>query len=163
MNDQLPPGPTEGPSLLGVLLQFSQHQVTVSRDIHSTFHQVREDKPLLRFIWRDLHSEEPPDIQEWQVLPFDTTSSPCCAIFALQQHAHNHQDSYPEILLSVQRRFSKDNGLESFSIVPTVMQRVNQLCVLLAEGGFEMRQWASNQPSVVAHLSAEARSSATEQ
>lgn len=78
MNDQLLPGPTLGPSLLGVLLRFRQHSVAVSGDIRAMFHQVRllpEDRSLLRFIWRDMHSENPPDVYEWQVLPFGTTSS----------------------------------------------------------------------------------------
>lgn len=130
------------------------------------FHQVHllpEDKSLLRFIWRDLHGEEPLDVYEWQVLPFGTTSSPCCAIFALQQHTHNHQDSYPDILLSVLRSFYVDNFLESFSTVPVATQGVIQLRAMLAEGGFDLRQWASNQLSVVAHLPVDARFSATEQ
>ncbi|KAJ8357474.1 hypothetical protein SKAU_G00202680 [Synaphobranchus kaupii] len=166
MNDQLLPGPSLGPSLLGVLLRFRQHQVAVSGDIRSMFHQVRllpEDRSLLCFIWRDLHCEDPPDVYEWQVLPFGTTSSPCCAIFALQQHARNHQDDYPDTLQSVQHSFYVDNCLESFPTIPAATQRVNQLRTLLAEGGFDLRQWASSQPTVIAHLPADARSSATEQ
>lgn len=94
---------------------------------------------------------------------FGTTSSPCCAIFALQQHARNYQDDYPEVLQSVQRSFYVDNCLESFPTIPAATQRVNQLCTLLVEGGFDLRQWASNKPEVVSHLPTEARSSATEQ
>lgn len=105
LNEQLLPGPTLGPSLLGVLLRFRQHQVAISGDIRGMFHQIRlrpEDKPLLRFIWRDLRSEDPPDVYEWQVLPFGTTCSPCCAIFALQTHARHYQDSHPDIPPSVE-------------------------------------------------------------
>lgn len=164
MNDQLLPGPTLGPSLLGVLLRFRQHQVAVSGDISAMFHQVRllpEDRPLLRFIWRDLRCEDPPDVYEWQVLPFGTTCSPCCAIFALQQHARNHQESYPDVLQSVLQGFYVDNCLESFPTIHAAKQRVNQLRTLLADGGFDLRQWASNQTTVIAHLPTDARSSAT--
>lgn len=166
LNEQLLPGPTLGPSLVGVLLRVRQHQVAVSGDIRAMFHQIRllpEDKPLLRFIWRDMRCEDPPDVYEWQVLPFGTTSSPCCAIFALQQHARNHQDTHPEVLQSVQQSFYVDNCLESFPTISTAKQRVDQLRIMLAEGGFNLRQWASNQPTVVAHLPTKARSSATEQ
>ena len=93
LNEQLLPGPTLGPSLVGVLIRFRQHQIAVSGDIRAMFHQIRllpEDRSLLRFIWRDMRCEESPVVYEWQVLPFGTTSSPCCAIFALQQHARNH-------------------------------------------------------------------------
>ncbi|KAJ8356221.1 hypothetical protein SKAU_G00190150 [Synaphobranchus kaupii] len=166
MNDRLLPGPSLGLSLLGVLLRFRQHQVAVSGDICSMFHQVRllpEDRSLLRFIWRDLSCEDPPDVYEWQVLPFGTMSSPCCTIFALQQHARNHQDDFPDTLQSVQQSFYVENCLESFPTIPAASERVNQLRTLLAEGGFNLRQWASNQPTVIAHLPPDARSSATEQ
>ena len=116
----------------------------------------------LRLIWRDLRSEDPPDVYEWQVLPFGTTCSPCCAIFALQMHARHYQDSKPVITPSVER-FYVDNCLESLPNIPAAKDQVDQLCSLLAQGGFELRQWASNRTEVVAHLPTEARSVATDQ
>ncbi|XP_073724410.1 uncharacterized protein [Misgurnus anguillicaudatus] len=166
LNDQLLPGPALGPSLLGVLLRFRQHQVAVSADIRGMFHQVRllpEDRPLLRFIWRDLHCENCPDVYEWQVLPFGTTSSPCCAIFAVQQHARSNQENYPGALHTVQQSFYVDNYLASFPTTSEVKETVDQLRSLMSDGGFDLRQWASNQPSVISHLPTEARSLAAEE
>lgn len=85
------PGPTLGASLLAVLLHFWEHSTAISSDIPSMFHQVRllpKDKPLLRYIWRDMQKERKPDVYEWQVLPFGT--SPCYASFALQRHVIFH-------------------------------------------------------------------------
>ncbi|KAI4901564.1 hypothetical protein NFI96_009438, partial [Prochilodus magdalenae] len=130
------------------------------------FHQVRllaEDRPLLRFIWRDLRCEDPPDVYQWEVLPFGMTSSPCCAIFALQQHTHNHQDHHPDTLQLVLQCFYVDNYLESFPTMNAAKEMVDKLRSLLLEGGFDLRQWASNQPDVMAHLPMEARSLTTEQ
>ncbi len=90
LNELLLPGPALGPSLLAVLLRFREHSVAVSSDIKGMFHQVRllpEDKPLLRFLWRDLNVQDIPSVYDWQVLPFGTTCSPCCAVFALQNIA----------------------------------------------------------------------------
>ncbi len=95
LNDQLLPGPTLGPILLGVLLRFRQYPVAISGDICSMFHQVRllpEDQPLLCFLWRDLEKERNPDIYEWRILPFGTPCSPCCAIYALQSHVMDHRE-----------------------------------------------------------------------
>lgn len=81
------PGPALGPTLLGVLIRFRQHAVAVSGDIKGLFHQIcllPADKPVLRFIWRNMEREKEPTIYEWQVLPFETTCSPCCAIYSLQ-------------------------------------------------------------------------------
>ncbi|KAJ7996217.1 hypothetical protein DPEC_G00234760 [Dallia pectoralis] len=41
-------------------------------------------------------------------------------------------------------------------------QLVDDLRETLASGGFDLRQWASNQTSVVSHLPKEARSDSTE-
>lgn len=114
LNEQLLPGPNPGPSLIGVLLRFRQHHAAISGDIRDMFHQVRlipEDTPLLRFLWRDLQRETPPKVFEWRVLPFGTTSSPCCAIYALQKHIREHPGSNPDIIQSLESSFYVDNCL----------------------------------------------------
>ncbi|KAJ8017149.1 hypothetical protein DPEC_G00014760 [Dallia pectoralis] len=119
LNESLLPGPTLGASLLGVLLRFREHAVAISGDIKGMFHQVRllpQDRPLIRFVWRDMKREEPPEVYEWQSLPT------------------------PE----------------------EAKQLVDNLRETLASGGFDLRQWASNQTSVVSHLPKEARSDSTE-
>lgn len=107
LNDSLLPGHILGASLLGVL-RFREHAVGISGDIKAMFHQVRllpEDRPFLRFVWCDMKREEHLDVFEWQVLPFGTRCSPCCAIFALQRHVTENSEPgedirfYVEVLL----------------------------------------------------------------
>nr|XP_055047823.1 uncharacterized protein LOC129433267 [Misgurnus anguillicaudatus] len=165
LNDQLLPGPTLGPSLLGVLLRFRQYPVAISGDIRAMFHQVRllpEDQPLLRFLWRNLERERSPDIYEWRVLPFGTTCSPCCAIYALQHHVINHHETNEEVADSVLHSFYVDNCLQSFPTIDQAKQLVDKMRQLLSNGGFEIRQWASNCPEVIEHLPTEARSESCE-
>lgn len=53
------------------------------------FHQVRlldRDKPLLRFLWRDLKTDESPSVYQWKAVSFRTMCSPGCVIFAVQKH-----------------------------------------------------------------------------
>lgn len=165
LNAYLLPGPALGPSLLGVLLRFREHTVAVSADIRGMFHQVRllpEDRHLLRFVWRDLDRTKSPDVYEWQVLPFGTTCSPCCAIYTLQRHIMDHSNSGDYVRATVGRNFYVDNCLKSLPSPEEAKQLVDKLCELLASGGFDLRQWASNVPIVVEHLPAEARSDSTE-
>ena len=75
---------------------------------------LEEDKPLTRFLWRDMKTTEPPTIYEWQVLPFGTTSSPCCATYALQVHVKRHTPEGDERRNSIERCFYVDNWLQSF-------------------------------------------------
>lgn len=165
LNDLLLPGPALGSSLLGVLLRFREHAVAFSSDIKGMFHQVRlmpEDRPLLRFLWRDLKREEPPSIYEWQVLPFGTTCSPCCATYALQKHVIDHSQPEYNVRHSLERCFYVDNCLQSVATPDEAKVLVNTLSNLLAEGGFELRQWACNFPNVIDHLPKDARSESSE-
>ncbi|XP_039856539.1 uncharacterized protein LOC120714406 [Simochromis diagramma] len=161
LNDQLLPGPTLGPSLIGVLLRFREHPVAVSGDIRGMFHQVRllpHDRPLLRFVWRDMERDRSPDIYEWCVLPFGTTCSPCCATYALQRHVQDHKDGNEQVLDSVLRSFYVDNCLQSLPFALQARPLVDNIRELLSTGGFEIRQWASNYPEAIGHLPSEAKS-----
>ncbi|KAK7902058.1 hypothetical protein WMY93_018827 [Mugilogobius chulae] len=165
LNKLLLPGPPLGPSLLAVLLRFREHSVAISSDIRGMFHQVRllpHDCPLLRFLWRDLQFQKPPKIYEWRVLPFGTTCSPCCAIFALQKHVRDCNIAHPDVQETVLQCFYVDNCLRSLSSELEARQLVDKLQSHLADGGFELRQWASNRPSVISHLPSAARSSTSE-
>ncbi|XP_019218180.1 uncharacterized protein LOC109203254 [Oreochromis niloticus] len=165
LNSQLLPGPILGPSLLGVLLRFREHTVAISGDIKAMFHQIRllpEDRPLLRFLWRSMRKDEEPSVYEWQVLPFGTTCSPCCATYALQRHVRDNRQGNEDILDTVERAFYVDNCLHSLQLAEEAKTLIDRMRELLAKGGFEIRQWASNVPSVVEHLPMEARAASTE-
>ncbi|XP_038071933.1 uncharacterized protein LOC119740637 [Patiria miniata] len=165
LNEHLLPGPQLGASLIGVLLRFRQHAIAISGDIKAMFHQVRllpEDRPLFRFLWRNLKVEAEPQIHEWQVLPFGSTCSPCCATFALRKHASDHKEQYPEVAESVDKSFYVDNCLDSLPSSREAKHLVHQMRNLLADAGFEIRQWASNDPTVVEDLPPDARSNGCE-
>ncbi|KAK0156275.1 hypothetical protein N1851_000422 [Merluccius polli] len=165
LNDYLLPGPTLGASLLGVLLRFREHAVAISGDIKGMFHQVRllpPDRALLRFVWRDVSRGEPPAVYEWQVLPFGTTCSPCCATFALQRHVNDHSQPDEDVRMSVERCFYVDNCLQSVPTIAEARHLVDKLRTLLASAGFELRQWASNEPEVIGHLPEDSRSASVE-
>ncbi|XP_038054692.1 uncharacterized protein LOC119726911 [Patiria miniata] len=161
LNEHLLPGPSLGASLLGVLLRFRQHAVAVSGDIKAMFHQVRlqpTERCLFRFLWRNMKTDTEPKIYEWQVLPFGATCSPCCATCALRKHAFDHREKSAEVADAVDRSFYVDNCLVSVPQEDEAKALVHNMRDLLAKGGFEIRQWASNVPNVVADLPPEARS-----
>ncbi len=158
LNQYLLPGPTLGASLLGVLIRFREHPVAVSGDITAMFHQVRlipEDCPLLRFLWRNLKMDEAPKFLEWQVLPIGTTSSPCCATYALQRHVRQHHLTDETIRFSVERCFYVGNCLQSLPTADEARKLIDRLRNILSGAGFEIRQWACNDPTVLSHLPAQ--------
>ena len=111
LNGILLPGPNLGSPLLGVLLRLREYPTAISGDIRGMFHQIRlllEDQSLLRFLWGDMERDRSPDIYEWRVLPFGTTCSPCCAIYALQRHTKENSADSQEVFA-----FYVDNCLQS--------------------------------------------------
>ncbi|XP_017564706.1 uncharacterized protein LOC108434232 [Pygocentrus nattereri] len=161
LNQYLLPGPTLCASLMGVLVRFRQYPIAVSGDIKGMFHQVHllpEDRPLLRFLWRNLKVDEPPRTFEWQVLPFGTTCSPCCATYVLQHHVATHSQPGETLQFIVNNCFYMDNCLQSVRTPGEAKLMVDRLRDLMASAGFELRQWACNDPNVLSHLPQEARS-----
>lgn len=165
LNKLLLPGPTLTPSLLGVLLRFREHAIALSSDIKGMFHQVwllPEDRPLLCFLWRDLKREEPASVYEWQVLPFGTTCSPCCATYKLRRHVADHCQPGDDVCVAIEQCFYVGNHLQSLPSIEEARQLVHTLKALLATSGFDLRQWASNAPEVISHLPKESRSESSE-
>ncbi|XP_016388452.1 uncharacterized protein LOC107724160 [Sinocyclocheilus rhinocerous] len=109
-----------------------------------------------------MRRDERPDVYEWQVLPFGTACSPCCATFALQMHAKDHAGTEEGMRHSVEHCFYVDNCLQSVPTTDEAMALVDSLRSVLSSGGFEIRQWACNKPEVLQHLPPEARSDSIE-
>lgn len=123
------------------------------------FHQIcllPADKPVLRFIWRDMKRTDDPKIFEWQVLPFDTTCSPCCGICALQRHVQYTSESNSHLVDCVEQLFYVDNCPCSTHSKEEARD-LDGLHQLLHTGGFEICQWASNVPAVIEHLPSDVR------
>lgn len=96
------------------------------------------------------------------MLPFGTTCSPCCAIYALQQQLKVIRGQGPPALDTIEQSFYVDNCLHSTPTSDEARSLVDSLCQFLSKGGFELRQWACNFPTVIEHLPPEARSTASE-
>ncbi|MGL5293040.1 MAG: hypothetical protein ACRC9V_04600 [Aeromonas sp.] len=122
-------------TLLAILLCFRGHSTAISSDIRGMFHQVRllpDNKSILCFLWRDLIMDKTPDVYQWQVLPFGTTCSPCCATFALQSHVLDHSQPDDLVREIIEKSFYVDNCLRSQDDAKDV---VDKLSDLLAVGG----------------------------
>jgi len=70
----------------------------------------------------------------------------------------DHSRPGEDTRVSLEKSFYVDNCLQSFASRDMAMNLVDKLCSLLASGGFELRQWASNDPLVISHLPEEIQS-----
>jgi Fe-S oxidoreductase len=63
---------------------------------------------------------------------------------------------------SAEQCFYVNNCLQSLPTVVETSNLVTRLRTLLAAGGFDIRQWASNQPEVIRNMPKEAKSDSSE-
>lgn len=121
------------------------------------FHQIHllpADKPVLCFLWRGMNWTDELKAYKWQVLPFGTTCSPCCAIYAIS--------ALSALIDCVEQSFYMDNCLHSTDSKKEGKDLVDGLHRLLHTGDFEIHQWARNVPAVTEHLPSEVRSESSE-
>ena len=146
LNQQILQGPDLTNSLTGVLTRFSEQPIAIMADIEKMFYQVhipKEDSRYLRFLWwpsGDMDKEQ----EEFQMLVhlFGGVSSPSCANYALQKTADDNAEHFDEdTIQTVRRNFYVDDCLKSVEDNQQASRLVNQLCQLLAKGGFRLTKW----------------------
>ena len=88
LNKFLMQGPHLMNDLVAILSRFRKEKIALAADIESMYYQVPRDRDSLRFLWwPDVNLESQPVVHRMKVHLFGTTSSPCCASFALRQAA----------------------------------------------------------------------------
>lgn len=65
----------------------------------------------------------------------------------MQKHVKDHKEGNKDVLQSLEQSFYVDNCLEGFPTATAARQFINKVWRVLMEGGFEIRQWVSNEPS----------------
>ena len=159
LNDQVLQGPDLTNRLVGVLLRFRQEQVAVTADIESMFHQVKvvaEDRDVLRFLWRPGDSESCPEVFRMKVHIFGGVWSPSCCNYVLRKTADdNVADFSREAVDTVRRNFYVDDCLKSVSSTDAAVDLVEELSQLVAQGGFRLTKWLSNDRRILQSIPAE--------
>lgn len=83
-------------------------------------------------------------------------------MYALQKHVLDHSEPGEDVRHSVMKSFYVDNCLQSFTTTEEAKSFVDKIQTLLTDGGFELRQWSSNQPLTISHLPSELKSASVE-
>ena len=151
LNSKLLTGPDLLQTLIHVLIRFRQHPYAVSTDIEGMFLQVGvilEDRPSLRFLWREDPAKEVAVYQYVRHI-FGSKDSPTCANYALQQTARDNRIQFREAANSVENLFNMDDYLESSPTVEEATKKAQDLVEMLAKGGFKLTKFVSNVPRLV--------------
>ncbi|KAF4514163.1 UNVERIFIED_CONTAM: hypothetical protein B566_EDAN019286 [Ephemera danica] len=157
LNDELLVGPNLNNDLAGVLLRFRSGPVATSADIEEMFLRVRlpeRDRWAFSFLWwnsDDLAGK--PKVFQWNVHPFGATSSPFCAAYALSRIARNDSLGQPKPWAkAILDNFYVDDCLLASETVDAASEIAVQLTERLAQGGFRLTKWVSNQAEALTSI-----------
>ena len=150
-------GPDLGNKLIDILLRFRKEQIAVTADIKAMFFQVKvtpEHQHCLRFLWwpeGDLSKE--PEIY------FGGVWSPCAAMYALRRCVIDATDSYSEeVIQSILNDTYIDNLIHSLGpMSEDPLRYMREVCGIVGEGGFFLRDFASNEKKLLEAIPEERR------
>jgi hypothetical protein len=152
LNETLLVGPTIQPDLVTILLRFRSHQYVFSADIAKMYRQVwvhPDDRRYQTILWRE-NPNQPIIEYELNTVTYGTTSAPFLAIKVLQHIAQLHQDQYPLACKHILEDFYVDDLLTGADSIEQLQKIRTEITRVVADAGFELRKWNSNDPSLIA-------------
>ena len=154
LNHTLLVGPTLHPPLVDVLLQFWLYPVALTADVSTMYRAIKlteADKDLHRFVWRS-HLSQPLKDYCMTRVTFGVSASSFAANMAVKQNALDHANDFPLASEVVQKSFYVDDCLTGAVDSGSALQLQQQLTKLFSLGGFVLRKWNSNDPSVLKNI-----------
>lgn len=98
LNELIYPGPKLQNDLFDVLVRFRRDKIGVICDISEMYLQIMiapEDRPMFRFLWRNLEQEKEPEIYDFNRLVFGTNAAPFISQVVSQENAKIHAHQFP--------------------------------------------------------------------
>ncbi|CAK9799185.1 hypothetical protein ANTPLA_LOCUS1922 [Anthophora plagiata] len=151
LNDALMVGPTIQDDLFTLLIRFRSHRYALTADIEKMYRQIRvhpNDSLYQRILFRK-HPDE--KINEFclDTVTYGTSCAPFLAIRTLHQLADDENNQHPAAAAVLKRDFFVDDLLTGANTRQEAAFLRDDLIALLQKGGFPIRKWASNDPSLV--------------
>lgn len=162
LNTEALTGPKLQSDVFDILIKFRKELVALVGDISQMYHQLvlrEEDRPMHRFLWRDLNLRKEPEVYEFLRFVFGGCYCPFCAQFTWQKHAEIHQELYPQAANAVKNHCYMDDLMPSLESVEVAIETRRQLTEMGDKAGFHVRKWVSNLTEVLADVPDEDRAS----
>lgn len=154
LNSQLLIGPTIQPDLFSLFIHWRKRQFAICGDIEQMYRQIwiyPEDTEYLRILWRPPGSTE---IKSYKLktVTFGVASAPFLAIRTLFKIADEISKEAPELAEKIKLQFHVDDYFDSLDTVEEAQQVLSQMAAKLAEYGFTLRKWKSNEKAILSNL-----------
>nr|XP_034836281.1 uncharacterized protein LOC117992679 [Maniola hyperantus] len=154
LNSYLLQGPDLLESLLGIMFKFREGPIALMGDIKDMFLCIKirkEDQKALRFLWRD-DASQPIKVYAMTSLIFGANCSPFIAQYIKNKNAQRFIEEMPEAVNAVISSHYMDDYIDSVNDVTTAKRMIKDISAIHLRGGFEIRNWVSNAPQVLAEM-----------
>ena len=116
LNTEALPEPKLQSNVFDILVKFRKETVALAGDISQMYHQLvlrEEDRPLHRFLWRNLDPSKGPEVYKFLRFVFGGCYCPFCAQYTWQKHAQDHKEEYPLAANAVEKHCYMDDVMPS--------------------------------------------------
>ena len=154
LNEAAFPGIDLMNNLLSLLLYFRSNNCVILADIVKAFLQIRlsEEEDRNRFcFFRKINGHYVP--YRYNTIIFGFVSSPFILNFIVQHHLSVNTNL--EVASLIKNKFYVDNLIYTSNNVEELPQMVSLINKLMIDGGLPLREWTSNNTSVLSSLSEE--------
>ena len=157
LNDCVYTGPPLAENIFDVLLRFRVYQVALTGDVEKAFLMVgmiEEDRDVLRFLWVDDIDKFSPEIVvlRFTRVVFGVSSSPFLLNATIKHHIEQYKEADPEFVEKFLRSIYVDDLSSGASEVDAAYELYLKSKLRLAEGGFNLRKFASNCPELTSRI-----------
>lgn len=154
LNDHMYCGPNLQKDILTLLINWRTYRYVFTADVEKLYRFIwlnENQRYLQTVIWRSSPNEP---LQDWQLgtVTYGTKSAPYLAMRTLHKLADDEKDSYPDAANVLKNFFYMDDLVYGQDTIDASKTLVTQLIQLLKKGGFNLRKWKSNEPSILEHL-----------
>ncbi|XP_012174900.2 uncharacterized protein LOC105666924 [Bombus terrestris] len=154
LNDTLHTGPKLQEDLFDILLRFRFHQYVLTGDVEKMYRQILirpEDRKYQQILWRNSNGEV--ETYQLNTVTFGLLGAPYLALRSLKQLADDEGHRFPRASSILQRNFYVDDALTGVDTKEEVLSIRKELSDLLQSAGFNIKEWASNDPGILKGLS----------
>ncbi|XP_017765119.1 PREDICTED: uncharacterized protein LOC108554370, partial [Eufriesea mexicana] len=157
LNDALMAGPTIQEDLFALLTRFRAHAYVLTGDIEKMYRQFNvrpRDRRYQRILWRD-NPDQRIKTYELNTVTFGLSPAPFLAIRALHQLAEDEAHNAPNASVILKLDLYVDDLLTGADTYEQALSLREEIVGILQSGRLNIRQWVSNEPSLLTGLSEE--------
>ncbi|XP_066593609.1 uncharacterized protein [Prorops nasuta] len=152
LNTTLMVGPTIQDTIFEHLIRFRHHKYVLTADIKQMYRQVmihKEDRQFQRILWR-INNEI--KAFELNTVTFGVSAAPFLAIRTIHQLADDESENFPVAAGILKRDLYVDDLLTGADTMEALYSVRNEVIEVFSRGGFDIRQWASNEEKALKDL-----------